>query len=513
MTHKIPLGALVLALAFEGLVYGIVPGIGYLMLWSTAFLVTVYLLKKAERRPRSLWMFLPSLLLTGSLFLYDATVVRFWSTSLGLITLAWAVAWNLVLEREKDALARLFPQATFHPGRWGRSLNQTWQNNIRWQPEHSKALGRTLRGLALAAPLLLVFGALLSSADAVFARSLNSLFQSGTEVSLVSPLRVLVWLALFSGWLRLWLMSAKQSAPQPRSWFGFTELMIALGSLNVMLVGFLLIQVRYLFGDTSAVEALGLTYAQYARKGFFELSICIALILPLVLTAYRAAESRADARLRYLGGGLILSAGGLAVTAFQRMLMYIEVFGLSVERFYAASGILVAMTVLGWAAWCCLSPRPVAWLLTRQTVTVLVLLGCLSLFIVEARIAEFNLERRVSGEHTVDLSYLSTLSTDVLPVLEAYYPRLGAEDQQRLVWAYAVILQGRDASSGASWNLSRSRPAIEQGEFANRVAQDLARRTSTVAEEAPYETALAHRSLSDPDPDRMESARPADASL
>lgn len=513
MTQKIPLVALLMGLAFEVWVYGVVPGIGYLLLWSTGLTATLYLLNKAERRPRSLWMFLPSFMLTTSLFLYDAEVVRFWSTTLGLATLAWAVAWNLVPEREQEALARLFPQSTFHPGRWGQSVGLTWQNNVRWEPEHSKALGRTLRGLALAAPLLLVFGALLSSADAVFARGLESLFQSSTNLSLASPMRVLLWLVIFSGWLRLWLMSPKQEAPQTRSWFGFTELMIALGSLNAMLMGFLLIQIRYLFGDSSAVEALGLTYAQYARKGFFELSICIALILPLVLTAYRAAETRSDARLRYLGGGLILSAGGLAVTAFQRMLMYIEVFGLSVERFYAASGILVALTVLAWAAWGCLSPRPVAWLLTRQTVTVLLLLGCLSLFNAEARIASFNLERRVSGQHTLDFGYLATLSSDTLPVLEKYYPRLSPQDQEQLVSAYAAIAMERGSSRGASWNLSRSRETATRGELANRVAERLARLTRVGGEETEHETVLAHRAPTDPDTVRVESTRSGDANI
>lgn len=505
MTHKLPLVALSLAVAFEFFAFSVVPGIGYLLLWTATLAVTLYLLKKAERTPRSLWMFLPSLLLTTSLFLYDAEVVRFWASSLGVLSLLWAVAWNLVPEREQNSLARLFPGSTFHPGRVSENVSLTWRNNVRWEAETTQTLARAARGLLLAVPLLFIFGTLLSSADAIFESTLTSMFDKAGNVSLASPARVLVWLALLTGWLRLWLMAPKSNAPVPKSWFGSTELLVALGSVNVMLMGFLGIQIRYLFGDTSAVTALGLSYAEYARKGFFELSACIALILPLVLTAYRASETHKDAKLRLLGGGLIFSAGGLAISAFQRMLLYIEAFGMSIERFYAASGILVAMTVLAWAAWACLRPKPVAWLLTRQTVTVLLVLGFLSLYNVEASVARFNLERGQRTQESVDFNFLGGLSSDVLPVLEEYYPRLGPEEQKLAAEAYVLISRRAGSNWGASWNLSRSQSPALSPEFAQDVAEYRASLSLDTAlashsegsrweevEQGSYETTLPH---------------------
>ena len=53
----------------------------------------------------------------------------------------------------------------------------------------------------------------------------------------------------------------------------------------------MIVQLRYLFGGAALVHVTaGLTYAQYARRGFFELVTVAALLLALAARRSLAAE-------------------------------------------------------------------------------------------------------------------------------------------------------------------------------------------------------------------------------
>lgn len=453
MTKTIATSALLLAILFELVIFGEHPGIGFLIFWTASVGATVVLLKSAERiRPDRLWMFLPSLLTAFSIFRYDAFVVRFWGSALCLLFLAWAVAWNLLSEWRLDVLSRLLPAGSYNPVKITTNARESLKFECNIEGEK---VTQVLRGIILASGLLMVFGTLLAQADAVFGAHLEALFDSLAFLSPAPGIRILLWLALLGGALRLWVLAPPNEATLARSIFQPTELYIALGSLNGLLAAFLLMHGRYLFGSADLVESLGLSYATYARRGFFELTLCIGLLLPLVLVAYRAAEVRKEARLRYLGGGLILSAIGLAVSAVKRMFLYIDVYGLSVERFYAAAGIFVAMTVLMWAAHCCFQPRPIAWLLARQKVTVIVLLSVLSLVNVDALVARSHLQLVRQGKMGLDSTYLSYhLSADAIPVLREFenkLPHLAGE----LESVADTIARRCGPDHGASFNISR----------------------------------------------------------
>ncbi len=455
MTKIIAVVALFLAVLFESAVFFESPGIGFLIFWVAAFAGTIAILRSAERRPVArLWMFLPSLVMAYSIFRYDGWVLKTWGAAVCLLFLAWAVAWNLVSRWRLECLANLLPSGSYNPLKLSSHAQESLRVECRWEKETALQVAR---GSLFAAVLLFVFGLLLYDADAIFGSKLDQFAASLDGFTLAPLLRSAIFLTVFAGALRLWVLSKEPSAPVTRSNFSPTELLISLGSLNTLLAAFLLVQARYLFGDSSLVEALGFNHAEYARRGFFELTICIALILPLVLLAYRSAEVHSDARLRVLGGGLIASAFGLAGSALKRMFLYIDVYGLSIERFYAAAGILVAMTVLGWAAFACLSPRPTSWLVARQKLTVIALLSLLSLFNVDAMVCRSHLKLVERGSQQLDISYISRLSADALPVIEEFEERATGEQKALLVQTKEDLVRGVEGSAGVSFNVARSR--------------------------------------------------------
>ncbi len=76
---------------------------------------------------------------------------------------------------------------------------------------------------------------------------------------------------------------------------------IALGSLVALFAAFVIVQLRYFFGGDALVQATaGMSYADYARRGFFELVTVSALVLPVLLSAnalLRRDTPRAECRL------------------------------------------------------------------------------------------------------------------------------------------------------------------------------------------------------------------------
>lgn len=207
-----------------------------------------------------------------------------------------------------------------------------------------------LRGLALALPLLLLFGGLLASADAVFGHYAALLFHwdFDTVGSHLSLMAVCAWLA--GGVLRGFVGSSvlPEAAERPqRSALGAVETATILGSLDALFLAFVLVQVRYFFGGTAHIQAtVGLTYAEYARRGFFELVWVAALVLPLLLTLHHwqpTDDERRGLLFRLLAGLQVGLLFVIMASAVARMRLYQAEYGLTELRFYTSA-------FMGWLA-------------------------------------------------------------------------------------------------------------------------------------------------------------------
>jgi hypothetical protein len=339
---------------------------------------------------------------------------------------------------------------------------------VRWQEVargrwRGPALAAT-RGIFLAVPLLLVFGALLAAADAVFETLVVDLF--GFDVA---GFFGHVFLTLFVGWIvagLLWvalLASNPESLALPRPAalsLGVIEVGVVLGLLDVLFLAFVAIQVRYLFGGAGrVVETAGLTYAEYARRGFFELVTVTALILPLLLLAHwlLRAGNRAHERIfGLLSGAMVALLFVIVASALQRMYLYTREFGLTELRLYTTIFMVWLSVILVWFVLTVLRGR-------RDSFALGVLAtGFAAILVVnavnpDALIARVNADRMEAGER-FDARYLTGLSADAVPVMIEALPAMDEPDR-RIVEAdlEAFSRRSQKGSDWRTWNLSRSR--------------------------------------------------------
>ena len=104
-----------------------------------------------------------------------------------------------------------------------------------------------------------------------------------------------------------------------------------------------------------------LTYAQYARHGFFELLAVSLLVLPLLFAAHALLRHRSPFSLRLvqaLSGVLIALVLVVMASALERMRLYQREYGLTELRLYATGVILWLGFVFVWMAATVVRARP-----------------------------------------------------------------------------------------------------------------------------------------------------------
>src|SRR5690606_20866048 len=156
-------------------------------------------------------------------------------------------------------------------------------------------------------------------------------------------------------------------------------------------------------------DTIGLTVAEYARDGFFTLTVATGLTLGvlLVVNALFARDSLASWRVtRLLTLSLIAMLGAVLASAVARMLLYIQAFGLTIERVYAFAFIAWLATVLGWFCFTVLRSREHQFFIGTVTTAAATVLA-LNIASPDVAVVRNAIWRAQQGE-TVDLEYLST---------------------------------------------------------------------------------------------------------
>ncbi|WP_320068973.1 DUF4173 domain-containing protein [Micromonospora sp. RTGN7] len=312
--------------------------------------------------------------------------------------------------------ATIIPAAPFRALPWAaRGLPRTGPGGA--------TIGRSLATVAATVGLLLVFGLLFSSADAIFADLLAGLLP---EVSAGSTIGWAFRLTLFGGGLLggAYLLAAPADLDglraAPARPVRRLEWAVPLALLDALFAAFVLVQLTVLFGGPAHVlRTAGLSYAQYARGGFWQLLAVSALTLLVIAGAARWAprDTRADRLLfRVLVGTLTVLSLVVVASALYRMQVYADAYGATRLRLVVATVELwlgVLFVLVGIAA-----VRLRAGWLPRLAVgtAVLALLG-LAAVNPDRLIAEHNVDRyRQTG--VIDVEYLSRLSADAVPALD-----------------------------------------------------------------------------------------------
>lgn len=327
------------------------------------------------------------------------------------------------------------------------------------------------RGALLAVPLVLLFGGLFASADAGFNRYAVKVATFWSEDMLTHLVFVLVF-----GWIAAGLLSGVRAERLPDPLSGFTpprlgteETGVVLGLLALLFLTFVGFQLGYLFGGREVIEATsGLTMSEYARRGFFELMLVGVATIGVLLAG--DAVTTARRLFHWLAGVLIACVLIILASAVQRLMLYTDAFGLTVDRITAAVVMAWVAAVLLLLAATVLQERP------RRFSSGAVIAGILAAFalvIVDpgAVAARSNLDRAAAGVRDADVAYLARLGADgvpsVLERIDELPPETRCDLREALLSRWAdESNRARDNRDWRTWNASRAaaRRALQASE-------------------------------------------------
>ena len=280
------------------------------------------------------------------------------------------------------------------------------------------------RGILLALPLVIVVGALFASADVVFASAID--FDWADVVFHLFAVALGAW--TMTALIRLASVGPSEPIAVTVPKLGRTEWTIVLGSLNVLLAGFAAARVVALTqGGKHVIATAGLTYAEYARSGFFQL-VAASLIALGALLAIRAMAER-DRRFVLLAATAVVLLLVVVAQAIQRLALYESAFGLTMPRVWAMTICAwIAVALVLFAAWIAGVAGTRHWFWTAAGAAALAILVVLNVVNVEALVVQRNVAHAQKTQK-FDADELNNLGPDAVPALASSLGRLDGENR------------------------------------------------------------------------------------
>ncbi len=284
-----------------------------------------------------------------------------------------------------------------------------------------------LRGLGIAIPVVLLLGTLLASADGVFAS-----FFDLPSFDLADAMSHLFLIGIGAAGL----IALNSSTPEPTYSdetssrpLGPVETMVVLGGIVVLYGLFAIAQVMASSGGDERIQATtGLTYAEYARTGFFQLLWCAAITMAILLglrAMARPGGGRQQRVVRIISASTCALTLVVVATAIVRLGLYQDAYGLTMLRLACTTFAWMLGVAFGLLGVRMLQTRSRDWLPASYLLVAVVTLGWWNVSQPEARVVRYNLDRAATTGK-LDIDYLDTMSDDALPAILGGLDRLPA---------------------------------------------------------------------------------------
>jgi hypothetical protein len=278
-----------------------------------------------------------------------------------------------------------------------------------------------VRGLLIATPIAILLAGLLAAADPVFASFFNLNVDVGRLVLDVGY--VAAGSLVAAGLLRLAAAEPVARVDGPKWRLGSIEGLVVLAVLDAIFGAFAVAQAIAATGAAGdTLRSAGVTYADYARSGFFQL-LWVAGITAMVLILFsritgltERTTKRAFDVLAQIAIALTLL---IVVVAFQRLSLYEDAYGFTMLRLYShIFAVWIAVVFLLLAADMAGLFQRRRWFVGTTSISAMAVLLALNLVNPEAIVVALNVDHAQST-HRIDAQYFADLSSDAAPALLA----------------------------------------------------------------------------------------------
>jgi hypothetical protein len=338
---------------------------------------------------------------------------------------------------------------------------------VRLAPGRFARVSGYVGGVGLAAPFVVVFALLFSSADAVFARSLENIFDLKRIAELLSETPGRLFIALAVAWpaagamTALWRVPRDYLTSRPRSLLAGETATVTIILIAALFAIFVALQLAYLFGGRNTLDAAAITYSSYARRGFFELIAAVALVGALLFGLELFVSGR-GLTYRAAAFALLALTALVLVSAAFRLDLYQRAYGWSELRFYAFTAIAFLAGALAIFAWGVARGRMAFVLVPLAAAAVTVALAANAIG-PSGFIARANLDRVIDpsglpddAQRALDIGTLWLLGDGAIPEMVERLDSLPGTERAAVVDLLRTKLRFRSVDGEVDWRGSNA---------------------------------------------------------
>jgi len=365
------------------------------------------------KNPHTKWFFIPLLVMIFDMFYYNNNFVQ-----LIVPIFFFVMVWSLYITSMHN-LHSLY-QTLMPKLSWGFDIIDNmiaFLSNLFIRESHKKIYGRIALALLITIPFLGVFIALLFSADSNFSSFIEKILSFNIDFDskyiLTVPLYFFLYLTFF-----LYSFSIKKDRSQRENTPSLDILIVGifLGMINILFITFISLQMPFLFGGEYLTK--GLTIAEFAREGFFQLMMVMGIVLLIFLFIMR--RFKGEKTITIMLSGLLIETILMGVVSLKKMYLYQDLKGATVMRYYVEWFDYFLLIVLLLGIWFIIRKLEFSKLLNTTTILAVLAFSTIISLNVDEMVASHNIVKFKDNQSLLDKNALKNLSIDALPVISKY---------------------------------------------------------------------------------------------
>ena len=449
---------LLLAIYFCILIYGTKLGLSVILFMIPLIFVVYKTLKKNNKlnNKKGLILLLPILLLSTTYFLFDNMFFKilniFVITGLFLLFYIMTIRPTFHLyDIIADCVCILLS-----PMDHIKDITTKVKEFITKKLKIKSQTFQKVKSYLLIIPIIIIVIILLSSADQVFYQLIDKILEVPTQLTsrldfkefILRIVMIILFFFYFSATLFYLIINyekeerydgKKISKKKPDS------IRVLLISLNIIYLVFDIIQIKSLFFHSLDSN---FTYAEYARRGFFQLLIVSFINLCVILYTKKYKPSK---KIKALTLCLVLSTFLIIISSFYRMYLYEQEYGYTLLR------LLVYITLF--TETICLIPT-IMYIIKEKfpivksyLIIIITIYTIINFINIDKLIAVRNIDR-YEKKKDIDLYYLMNNHADNIPELVDFLEEVEDDDIDVILTDY-LEEQNFKTNDIRDWNLSK----------------------------------------------------------
>lgn len=433
------------------------------ILFIIPLLIVIYVILEKNSRiknKKGLILLIPIILLSATYFIFDNLFFKILNTFVLTFLLLLLYIMTIrptfkVGEIIADSI-RILLNPLEHFG----EVTSEVANKISVKLKLKEETKKKIKSVIIILPIIIIVLLLLSSADMIFNNIINNIFniprRALEKLNIGSVItRIVVTIAFFlylSGTLHYLLTDyqfedREEELPEKKKETGTIKLLLI--TLNIIYVIFDIIQIKSLLlhsvGET-------ISYAEYARQGFFQLMVVSLINLCVILYTKRYNNKKDNKKIKILSIILVVLTFIIIISSFIRMFLYEQEFGYTLLR------LLVYISLF--TETICLIPTIIYIIKDKFNIVQSYMIILITMYVIinyiniDKIIAVNNIDRYYKKKD-IDLVYLMNDHADNIPELTKFLNQVKDKDIKTELSDYLERIDFK-TKDFREWNLSKT---------------------------------------------------------